>query len=122
MRCQRRRRYRCELWRVVARLSDRVETAESMARLAARKAWLREQLPPSPPTTERQSPVTTAALSAVIDDLAARPTNRMNAWLLDAYRAELERVSEKGGRVTPLEASASADLIPRQCVGVSAHR
>jgi hypothetical protein len=104
MRCQRRRRYRCELWRVMSRLSDRVETAEGMARLTARKAWLRGQLPPPPPTECHPLAERTELLSAVIEEIAARPKNRMNAWLLQAYQTELEKVSEKGGRVTPLEA------------------
>jgi hypothetical protein len=44
MRTQPRRCYRCELWRVVARHRDGVETEEGLAKLSVREAWLREKL------------------------------------------------------------------------------
>jgi hypothetical protein len=44
MRNCRRRRYRIELWRVIARIEDGIETPESMSRLAERRAWLEEKL------------------------------------------------------------------------------
>jgi hypothetical protein len=44
MRPLRRRRYRIELWRVVERLRDGVETKEGMAWLSERRAWLEEKL------------------------------------------------------------------------------
>jgi hypothetical protein len=55
MRYQRRRRYRCELFRVVARLGAGVETKEGMAKLFARKARLEEKLGAVTPVEGRPS-------------------------------------------------------------------
>ena len=71
MRGGRRRAWRIELWRIVQRLRDGVETPESVARLAEREAFLRKKLGrfPRPVEAERASPVDAEGHIGVKGDL-----------------------------------------------------